>query len=300
MVYTEIKERNGRKYYYRVKNVRKGKEFKKERIYLGIDLDKTNLNIKESKADKELEVLSKLIGDKELLFLEKVKANLKKESKGNEENRYEAFTSSFTYDSNAIEGNSLTLEETSFLLFEKRVPTSKSLREINETLNHKSAFDYMLAYKEDITKKFILELHKLVTKNTLKENLVSQIGKYRNLQVYIRGRDWLPPKPKKVPKEMKDILSWYTLNKKRLHPLILASYFHIAFETIHPFVDGNGRVGRLLMNFILHKNNYPMINIPSKIKFRYYEALKTATIDGNLKPFLDLMLELYKESKINF
>ncbi len=300
MVYTEIKERNGKKYYYRVKNIRKGKSFKKARIYLGVDLDKEKLSLEESKADKELEILSGLLEDKEKLFLEDVKKRLKREPKENEENRYEAFTSFFTYDSNAIEGNSLTLEETSFLLFEKRVPSAKSLREINETLNHKLAFDYMLRYKGDITKEFILELHKLVIKNTLKENLIPQIGKYRDLQVYIHGRDWLPPKPKGVPKEMKNLLSWYTLNKNKLHPLVIASYFHVAFETIHPFVDGNGRVGRLLMNFILHKNKYPMINIPNKIKFRYYGSLKIATLEGNLRPFIELMLELYKKAKINF
>jgi Fic family protein len=269
-------------------------------VYLGVDLDKKKLNLEELKADKELALLSQLLEEKEIKFLNEVKDRLKKELEENKENRYEAFTSFFTYDSNAIEGNSLTLEETSFLLFEKIVPSSKSLREINETLNHKSAFDYMLAYKGDITKEFILELHKQVVRNTLKESLIPQIGKYRVLQVYIHGRDWLPPKPTEVPKEMKTLLSWYTLNKNKLHPLIVASYFHVAFETIHPFVDGNGRVGRLLLNFILHKNKFPMINIPNKVKFKYYNALKIATLEGNLKPFIELMLELYKEAKINF
>lgn len=300
MAYTEIIERNGKKYYYRVKNIRIGKSFKKERIYLGVDLNKKDVALAEENADKELKILSKLLDKKEILFLEEIKKKFKKEPKENKENRYETFTSLFTYDSNAIEGNSLTLEETSYLLFEKRVPSSKSLREINETLNHKIAFDYILDYNGDITKEFILELHKLVVKDTLKENLNNQIGKYRDLQVYIRGRDWLPPKPEEVPKEMKDLLSWYTLNKNKLHPLILASYFHIAFETIHPFVDGNGRVGRLLMNFILHKNKYPMINIPNKIKFRYYQTLETATINGNLRPFIEFMLELYKDMNLMF
>jgi len=300
MAYTEIIKRNGKKYYYRVKNLRVGKSFKKERVYLGVDLEKKDVVLAEEKADKELKILSTLLEKKELLFLEEIKEKFEKEPKENKENRYETFTSLFTYDSNAIEGNSLTLEETSYLLFEKRVPSSKSLREINETINHKLAFDYILNYKEDITKEFILELHKLVVKDTLKESLNNQIGKYRDVQVYIRGRDWLPPKPEDVPKEMRDLLSWYTLNKNELHPLILASYFHIAFETIHPFVDGNGRVGRLLMNFILHKHKYPMINIPSKIKFKYYQALETATLNGNLRPFLELMLYLYKDIKLMF
>jgi len=128
MVYTEIKERNGKKYFYRVINVRKGKKFKKKRIYLGADLDKKDIAIAELKADKELSLLSQLLEDKELVFLDSLKKEFAKEPKTNENNRYEAFTSLFTYDSNAIEGNSLTLEETSFLLFEKRVPSSKSLQ----------------------------------------------------------------------------------------------------------------------------------------------------------------------------
>jgi len=300
MVYTEIKKRNGKRYFYRVKNVRTGKKFKKERIYLGVDLNKKSISNSESKADKELAILSTLLEEKEKAFLKDLKEEFSKEPKANEENRYEAFTSQFTYDSNAIEGNSLTLEETSFLLFEKRVPSSKSLREINETLNHKSAFDYMISYKGDISKEFICELHKLVVQNTLREELVNEIGKYRTLQVYIKGRDWIPPKPTEVPIEMKSLLSWYAKNKKKIHPLILATYFHVAFETVHPFVDGNGRVGRLLMNFILRKLGYPMINIPNKIKFRYYESLKEATISGNLRLFIEVLLDLYKDSNLRF
>jgi len=300
MVYTEIKERNGKKYFYRVINVREGKKFKKKRVYLGVNLDKKTLKNAESKADKELSLLSKLLDEKELNFLESLKKEFAREPKANEDNRYEAFTSLFTYDSNAIEGNSLTLEETSFLLFEKRVPSAKSLREINETLNHKSAFDYMLSYKEDISKEFICELHRLVVQNTLRDDLIPEIGKYRTLHVYIHGRNWIPPKPEKVPQEMKSLLSWYSKNKKKLNPLILATYFHVAFETIHPFVDGNGRVGRLLMNFILHKNKYPMINIPNKIKFKYYESLKEATLNGNLRRFIEILLELYGAMKLRF
>ena len=300
MVYTEIKERKGKKYFYRVINVRKGKKFKKKRIYLGADLDKKDIAIAELKADKELSLLSQLLEDKELVFLDSLKKEFAKEPKTNENNRYEAFTSLFTYDSNAIEGNSLTLEETSFLLFEKRVPSSKSLREINEILNHKTAFDYMLSYKGDISKKFICELHRLVVQNALREELIPEIGKYRSLQVYIKGRDWMPPKPEEVPTEMKNLLSWYSKNDKKLHPLIIATYFHVAFETVHPFVDGNGRVGRLLMNFILHKSGYPMINIPNKIKFRYYESLKEATVGGNLRLFIEMLLDLYKDMKLKF
>jgi len=172
------------------------------------------------------------------------------------------------------------------------------MREINEALNHKKAFDFILNYKGDINKQFILDLHSFVVKETLRKDLESQIGKFRTVQVYIRGAKWIPPKPEDVPNEMKTLLAWYSQNKKKLHPLILAAYFHTAFEQIHPFVDGNGRVGRLLMNFILHKNGYPMINIPNKIKQRYYSSLEKAHLEGDLRLFIDLLISILKNSRI--
>ncbi|MDI3473772.1 MAG: hypothetical protein PWR30_95, partial [Candidatus Woesearchaeota archaeon] len=240
-----------------------------------------------------------LLTEKEIKELEEIKRHYLKEPRENWENRYEAFCSLFTYNSTAIEGNTLTLQETAMLLFEKQVPR-KSLREINEVLNHKEAFDFILKTKEDISRKLILKLHEIIVKNTLKPELEKQIGRYRDVQVYIRGAEWIPPRPEEVPKEMKALLTWYSKNKRKLHPIILASYFHSAFEGIHPFVDGNGRVGRLLMNFILHKNNYPMINIPNAKKHLYYKVLQEAQSKGNLRPFLDFLIKLLKEEKIRF
>ncbi len=299
MAYTEIKEKNGRKYYYRVQSVRKGDKVQKKRVYLGVDLVKKQLSEKEEKADKELMLLSTLLTEKEIEELEKIKEEYALLPKKNLQNRYETFVSLFTYDSTNIEGNTLTLQETSQLLFEKITPR-KSLREINEVINHREAFDYILNWEEDISKEMILKLHELVVKNTLKDELKAEIGKYRTLQVYIRGANWLPPKPKEVPEEMQVLLSWYSKNREKLHPLILAAYFHSAFETIHPFVDGNGRVGRLLINFILHKHAFPMVNIPSKKKYLYYKALESAQLKGNLKYLVKFLFDMLKEENIIF
>ena len=296
MPYTEIKEKNGKKYYYRVKSIRKGKKVNKERVYLGVDLNKKEILKKGKTADKTLLYLNNLLTEQEIKDLEDIKEKYKKQPKESFENRYEVFTSDFTYNSTAIEGNTLTLQETAQLLFEGITPR-KSMREINEVLNHKKAFDFILNYNGDVTKEFICDLHKIVVKDTLKEELKTQIGCFRNLQVYIRGTDWLPPKPEDVPKEIKSLLFWYSKNKEKLHPLIVSAYFHAGFETVHPFVDGNGRTGRLLMNFILHKNNFPMINIPNSIKHKYYEALESAQIRGNLKLLVKLLFEILRSSK---
>ena len=299
MVYTEVQNKNGKKYYYRVISVRKGKKISKKRVYLGVDLNKVERLKKEKKADKELLWLESLLSDSQSEELKKIKEDYLSQPKENLENRYESFCSLFTYNSTAIEGNTLTLQETSQLLFENQVP-SKSLREINETINHKEAFDFILKAQEDISKKFILSLHKTVVKNTLKKELENQIGKYRTLQVYIRGAETIPPNPEQVPKEMKSLLSWYSKNKKKLPPLILAAYFHSVLEAIHPFADGNGRVGRVIFDFILHKNNFPMINIPNSKKITYYNSLEEAQIKANLKPFIIFLMELLKKEKIKF
>ena len=299
MVYTEIKEKNNRKYFYRVKSIRKGKKVGKKRVYLGANLNKKELSGLEEKADKELMLLSTLLSKKEIKELEIIKKAYLSESTKLRDKKYESFVSLFTYDSTNIEGNTLTLQETSQLLFEGITPR-KSLREINEVINHKKAFDFMLDFERDISKEFILKLHKLVIKDTLKPELIDQVGKYRTLQVYIRGVEWLPPVPEEVSNEMSSLLSWYTKNKSKVHPLILSAYFHSAFETIHPFVDGNGRVGRLLMNFTLHKNNFPMINIPHKKKYIYYKVLESSQVKGDLKPLVKFLLELLKQTKIKF
>ena len=176
MVYTEVQNKNGKKYYYRVISVRKGKKISKKRVYLGVDLNKVERLKKEKKADKELLWLESLLSDSQSEELKKIKEDYLSQPKENLENRYESFCSLFTYNSTAIEGNTLTLQETSQLLFENQVP-SKSLREINETINHKEAFDFILKAQEDISKKFILSLHKTVVKNTLKKEFEYQDNK---------------------------------------------------------------------------------------------------------------------------
>ena len=147
MVHTEIQEKRGKKYYYRTKAIREGKKIRKERIYLGINLTEGEIKKKEKDADKKLNVFSVVLTKEEIVFLDKIKRDFSKEPKENYENRYEAFCSLFAYDSTGIEGNTLTLSETSYLLFEGIVPKEKSLREINEVINHKKAFDYILNCK---------------------------------------------------------------------------------------------------------------------------------------------------------
>lgn len=283
MVYTEIQKRNKSRYYYLTETIRKGKKFKKKRVYLGKNLTKKDLKEKIEKNNP----FNLLLTKKEIGDLDKLE---RKHKRKYTVNQYEYFVSLFTYDSNAIEGNTLTLQETSLILFDKITPKGKSLREVNEAINHKNAFDYILKYKKGINKEFICEIQRLVVDKTLNKELENQIGKYRTLFVRIRGSEFIPSKPKEVPNEMRKLLTWLKKNKK-VHPIILVSYFHSAFESIHPFVDGNGRTGRLIINFMLHNFNYPMINIPNKEKLEYYNALE-ASRKGDLRKLVKFIVKI--------
>jgi len=300
VAYTEIKVQNGKKYYYRVVSIRNGKKVSKRRKYLGKELEGKELVTKEKAADRELGILNAILTDEEIVELEGLKKAYSEQPALTYDNRYEAFVSRFTHDSTAIEGNTLSLMETAGLLFEDLVPGNKSMREINEVRNHKKAFDLLLGFQGDITKKFICHLHLLVMYEAHKPELEKEMGIYRTLGVYFTGVEWRPPPADLVPKEMKELLTWYSKNKLKLHPVVLATYFHIGFETVHPFVDGNGRVGRLLMNFILHKNGYPMVNIENKRKYDYYDTLEIGRQEGNLKPFLSMLIEYMKKSNLMF
>lgn len=110
----------------------------------------------------------------------------------------------------------------------------------------------------------------------------------------------MPPSPADVPIDMKELFRWYTSNKEKLHTLVLSSYFHAGFETIHPFVDGNGRVGRLLLNFVLHRNGFSMVNIPNSRKLEYRQYLERAQVDGDLRPFVKFLFDLMMSSDLMF
>ncbi len=296
MVYTEVREVGRKKKYYRVFVYRKKGKVAHIRKYLGSDLDIKTLNKKEKKADMGLgSPLNMLLSKKDKAALEEIKRKHQAKHPLMFENRYEAFVSEFTYDSTGIEGNTLTLRETAAVLFEGATP-AKSLREVYEVLNHKKAFDYIVQYEGDVTKQLLCKLQKMVTENTLRPEIAEQAGKYRTVPVFIRGATITPPPPEQVPKEMRSLIAGYGKNKKVLHPAVLAAYMHAAFEAIHPFIDGNGRTGRLLLNFILHKNSYPMISIPRAERMRYFEALAKAQ-KGNLKHFLNFIIKLLKNTE---
>lgn len=160
----------------------------------------------------------------------------------------------FTYHTNAIEGSTVNLLETLTILFEGVTPPGKTMREVREVENHRMAFDYAMAYRGDVSKAFVCKLYRIMTSRILGP---WESGAFRRVQVFIRGSDIVTPSPEEVEGRFKELMLWYRGNKRKYNPVVVTAHVHTAFEGIHPFVDYNGRVGRLLLNFILMKRGFP-------------------------------------------
>ncbi len=181
---------------------------------------------------------------------------------------FKDFKTAYIYNTNSIEGNTLTLEETNLLLNENITPKSKDLREVYDHINERDTFDYLLKEMPDISTESILDIHA-----RLLNNIDERRGQFRRHNVRVFGADFETSDAKYVLIDVGLLLRWYNKNKRRIHPLILAALFHEKFERIHPFYDGNGRTGRMLMNLILIKNKYPPLIIKNKNRKEYYRVL---------------------------
>lgn len=222
---------------------------------------------------------------------EKQRTELEKMPKSIKEKFLHDFIIKFTADTNRIEGSTLTLQDTSLILKDKLVPKGASTKEVKEVENHEKAFDFMYTYQDDLSLDFILKMHAL-----LLHNIDDEIaGKIRDFNVMINGSVFKPVPHEHVDFEMKEFFIWYEKAKKKLHPFEIAGLLHLYFVTIHPFGDGNGRMARLLLNFILKKHQYPMLNILYKEREDYYETLQECQIKKIQKPFLEYLFKEYKK-----
>jgi Fic family protein len=284
MVYVEHQKKGEKDYYYVTKNFRiSGNKWRKIRRYCSSkppskqeiaeilkEIDKT---AKEKGWLKEKPAF-KYLSDSEVETLQDVKDAFKNwygKLDAVEKKKYEDdFLVRFTYNSNAIEGNRLSLRETSMILTENIIPSGVSTQDYNEALNGKDCLEFIRNYKGNLGKKVILKVHKTLTKNTG----CRLVGEFRDSRVRISGSDWIPPAPEKVEGEIKEMLVWWANNQNKLHPVELAGILHNRMVRTHPFTDGNGRTARMLMNWALHKKGYPMFTIENKEKMEYYKAIE--------------------------
>ena len=200
----------------------------------------------------------------------------------------------WTYNSTGIEGNSYTLNQTRILLAEGITIGGKRLVEHLERIGHSEAIEYLediIENNVELTEREIKNIHSLVTKDI--ENVNS--GAYRNNAVYISGSKHIPPQPYLVSEKMEELMLWYNNESKNIHPIERAAILHGEFVSIHPFIDGNGRTARLLLNFELMKNNYPAIIIEIEEREKYFDALEVGNLSGNWDKFTEFVREKCEE-----
>jgi Fic family protein len=204
-----------------------------------------------------------------------------------------------TYHSNAIEGNTLTLLETKVVL-EGITVGGKTLREHFEALNHREAIFFvedLVNDPEGISDRNIRNLHQLV----LKQIDDQHAGIYRNLNVRITGARHEPCDHTQVKDRIAALMAWYSESRLSFHPVELAAELHAEFVGVHPFVDGNGRTGRLLMNLTLMQTGFPPAIITVEQRLAYYQALDAWLVDKDRAPFIALLKDaLEKSFAINF
>jgi len=215
-----------------------------------------------------------------------------------------------TYNSNAIEGNSLTLKETAWVIQDGLTIKGKPLKDHLEARDHYEALEFLYETiehnkQQTISEVFIRTLHQLVVRETQRE----EAGKYRSVNVVITGSDHTPPDVNEVSVKMRDFIQWIKNNQKKLHPIELAALIHHKMVYVHPFIDGNGRTARLVMNLTLMHEGYPLVVVLKNDRGKYYRALSQADNDiyGPLIRFiaqaversLDMYLKILLPAKTN-
>src|SRR3989338_5354806 len=286
MAYIERKKISGKEYFYLTKNTRVSEgKWKKIRKYVGPDLKNLNL------AEKEMETvlpLKRLLTFRQMKVIELLAKNYLKTHKigkglwKTEKDRI----ISFIYNTNAIEGVPVSHEDTKGIIDGKKLKTKYAKRDIREVTNMKECIDFLFEYKGEFNHELLLKLHEIQMGGVHPE-----AGKIRTRQNIVGN--YMPPRPEKVPGELDNFYAWFRQAEKMLHPLELAGLVHLKLVRIHPFMDGNGRVSRLLMNNILFNNNYPLLNIYNSEKMLYYLVLREVDARKKERPFIKYLYQVY-------
>src|SRR3989344_7060236 len=277
-----FKDKNikGKKYKYAVESIRlpDGRIKKIEKIFKNEDKNKLQNIFDEKKKDEFVKYSinnykkNHIFSEVQIEKIEGMKYDynklLKKIPKSSYNDLWDRFAANFTYESNALEGNSLTLKDVSMIMFENVSIKGKDLREIYETRNSREVVKMIIKNKFKINHEDIIKIHKILVKD-----LEIDEG-YKKFPNVIIGKRLKTTPPEKVDGEMTKLIKWYTENIMSIHPLEMASIFHGKFEQIHPFSDGNGRVGRFLINVILTNNKYPPLIIRKSQRLSYLTALE--------------------------
>ncbi|MFH1174643.1 MAG: Fic family protein [archaeon] len=295
-MFVEIRKQGKVRKQYLVHTYRVGGKVKRISRYLGSGLDAISLQKARIKA--ELHVLEQMkeksayayeLTPEDIKIYKKYDQNLKIEHLQNVD--WERFTKEFTYNTNAIEGSTVAYKEVEALIEKKEPPQND---EEQETINMAGAIAYIKTTKESFSVPMILKLHELCFKGTK-----PFAGKLRTVDVVIRdaqGHIIHHGAPyKQVQKLLQELVGWYDKHKKKYPALLLAALVHNQFENIHPFQDGNGRVGRLLLNYVLLSHDHPPLNVRLTDRKQYYSRLHAFDQTGSILPTLKFLRAQYKK-----
>lgn len=219
-------------------------------------------------------------------------AKLRPLTEGEVERLREEFMIEFTYNSNAIEGNTLTLKETALAL-EGMTIDQKPLKDHLEAVGHRDAFLYVQDIAQNnvlISESVIKNIHALVLMNRPDDK-----GVYRRIPVRIMGAYTEPVQPYMIAPKMEELIAKNEGREHSMHIIERIARFHLEFEGIHPFIDGNGRTGRLIMNLDLIRNGFPPINVKFADRKRYYDAFDAYYKEENTTPMIELIAEYISE-----
>ncbi|MDR2840136.1 MAG: Fic family protein [Paludibacter sp.] len=209
-----------------------------------------------------------------------------------------AFEMEYTFESNRIEGNTLTLQETAMVVNEGITIGGKSMREHLEAINHAQAVEFIkeIATADiDISERIVKEIHAIILHGINRE----EAGKYRSVPVMIVGSKHLPPQPYLIEPQMEQFIRDYqTMKANKVHPVLIAAFLHDELVKIHPFIDGNGRTSRLLMNLYLLSTGYTITTLKgdNEAKQAYYTALEESHTGNNREAFNQLVANTVKQS----
>jgi Fic family protein len=203
----------------------------------------------------------------------------------------------YTYESNRIEGNTLSLQETNLVVNEGITVGGKTLLEHLEAINHQEAIHFieqLVVNLQTFNKSVLVQLHRFILMGIDTKNA----GVYRTVEVRISGSKHVPPSPLLLNDLIDGYFEFYELNKRTMHPVLLAAEMHERLVTIHPFIDGNGRTARLVMNLVLLQNGYTLVNIKGNLKNRlkYYQALEQVQLNHEHTEFYKLILSSAEKS----
>ena len=305
-MFIEIREVGKKKKYYLTHSYKKRGKVRKIRRYLGENLTKKQIDKLRPQAEQALtyqlteqtkipDPFFTALSAEEMKEIDDLIAQSKIKVAHLNQKQWQKFTETFTYNTNAIEGSTLVLSEVKKILSNNVWPQDAPKEDIAEAQGVKEAIEYIRKAKTRLSIELIKKIHFIVFQNSK-----SFAGKTRKKGIEVIVRDsrgaivHRGAPSSQVISLLKELVSWYNQNKDKYHPIVLAAVIHNQFETIHPFQDGNGRVGRILLNNILIKHEYPPINIELKHRREYYRTLQEYQKRRDLRPTIELFLKEYR------